>query len=502
MTNQQIDLTNIGPIEHLKLDIPPGAITVLKGPNGSGKSTALNAIDRVVTGKKSKHNQLSSRDGTTGGAVDAYGVRLKISRGGQNRTSGECIVESVEGDLNIADFVDPNIKSPEAADARRIKALVVLTGAEADESMFHELVGGRDELREIVPASELEDVDVLDMAGKIKRGIEKKARTVEGQVENVSGEIRALQDSIADIDFDAPHDADELEDATETAREVLAKKRAEFEWFEENAGAYTEAKNALAAPAPDRKELEEAVTEEEENLERIDSEINELRKKLTQMEWDRDLCQERIEAKKLRAQEAERAAANRQQLQSLVSQFEARDCPGEDEIAAAENNLSNAKAARDRGVEIRAALGKRDQVNTLQEKRQSLERYADSLRNAARGTEDVLAEIVKQSCPRLRVDEEFRLQIDHPKRGACYFAELSEGERWRVGIEIAIEVFKQKGQAGLLQIPQSAWEGLDGRNRAVILDAIKGTELAVVTAEATREEDSDGLASERLEATK
>lgn len=495
---QNINIKNIGPIERLELEIPPGVITVLRGPNGSGKSTALNAIDRIVTGKKSKHGQLSSRDGTTGGEVDAYGVRLKISRGGQNRTSGDCIVESIEGDLNIADFVDPQIKSPEAADARRIKALVVLTGAEADEAMFYELVGGRDEFLELIPESDREETDLLELAGKIKRSIERKARSVEGQVENLVGEIRAMNDSIADVDLDAPHDAGELEAATEAARDVLSKKQAEIEWFDENEPAYLDASQALSEPTPDREELEAAVTAEREVLAGLETTISDLQTRLVNLRHERDMSQDRLESKRLRAQEAGIAEVNRKKLQALVDQFEARKRPQTQEIDDAHKRFTQARFARDRGVAIRAALAKREEISEREERRRTLERYAESLRTAARGTEDVLAEVVKKSCPRLRVDEQFRLEIEHPKRGACYFADLSEGERWRVGIEIAIAAFAAKGQAGLLQIPQSAWEGLDGRNRATILDAIKGTDLAVITAEATRDEDAEGLLAERI----
>ena len=82
--------------------------------------------------------------------------------------------------------------------------------------------------------------------------------------------------------------------------------------------------------------------------------------------------------------------------------------------------------------------------------------------------------------------------MDHPNRGECYFCELSEGERWRLGVEIAIEAFKKKGGGGLLGIPQEAWEGLDYKNRKAIAEAIEGTDLAILTAEATQVE-SEGI---------
>ena len=131
-------INNIGPIEHLELAAKPGTITVLRGNNGRGKSTALDAISALTRGGTG----LESRDGTVGGTASGFGVQIKVGRGGANRRTGDLIVTAVEDRLSIADFVDPPVKDPVAADSRRLKALVGLVGLVAKPEMFHELVGG------------------------------------------------------------------------------------------------------------------------------------------------------------------------------------------------------------------------------------------------------------------------------------------------------------------------------------------------------------------------
>ena len=117
-------LKNIGPLETLTFPIPEaGGVVVFHGRNGSGKSTALRAIDTTVSGK----GKVSVRDGTLKGEIDAFGVRVSLAR--SIRRTGEAEVVSLEGRFSVADLVDPGMKDPDAADAKRIKALVQLSGA-------------------------------------------------------------------------------------------------------------------------------------------------------------------------------------------------------------------------------------------------------------------------------------------------------------------------------------------------------------------------------------
>jgi len=470
MTDNTVSIKNLGPITDLEFNVVPGGITVLKGRNGCGKTTALNAVKKLQT--ESKNIRLTSRDGTTGGQADGFGVRVKISRAGANKMAGECEVSSIEGDLNISDFVDPGMKSDSAADAKRIKSLVVLTGASADETMFHDLLtGGKDEFLALVPQEAREETDLLDMSQQIKRAIEQHARIAEEQAKTASSEAQALKDLIEGVDLDAESDEAVLEDATVAARDELVLKKDAVNWFDDNQAAYDSAKESLSHdPGGDVQGISE-------EIERLKSTREKLKESLIQVESDLKVAEAKF-------QSAESAEQQRASLQSLVEQFEKRKKPTEKEIAKLQKEFEEAKAARDRGVEIRNAKDKSVKITEYLEAKKKAERRAEDLRTAAKGTEDVLAEVIKESCPQLRVDEDFRLVTDHPVRGECYFSELSEGERWKIGIAIAVSVFKKKEVPGLLGVPQECWESLDSKNRQVILESIEGTNLGILTAEA------------------
>ena len=112
---------------------------MFRGRNGVGKTKTLEAIDALVSGR----GKVSVKDGALRGEVQGLGVKLTVAR--STRRSGELEVVSLEGRLSVADLIDPGLVSPEAADAKRIKALVQLSGQKPDMALFHGLVGGQDE---------------------------------------------------------------------------------------------------------------------------------------------------------------------------------------------------------------------------------------------------------------------------------------------------------------------------------------------------------------------
>ena len=66
-------------------------------------------------------------------------------------------------------------------------------------------------------------------------------------------------------------------------------------------------------------------------------------------------------------------------------------------------------------------------------------------------------------------------------RGPTLYHELSDGERWRIALDIAIDV---AGANGLLSIPQKSWEALDPANQLSIHEHCKLRGAVIVTAAA------------------
>ena len=157
---EEITITNVGPIERASFPfIREGGVIVLRGPQGAGKSITLDALNAAATGK----GRVPVKDGELRGEVNAFGVTMTIGK--STRRSGEPEVVSLEGKLSAADLVDPGIAAPEAADARRIKALIQLANVKPSAELFHKLIqGGREEFEKLVTPATLESDDLVVMA--------------------------------------------------------------------------------------------------------------------------------------------------------------------------------------------------------------------------------------------------------------------------------------------------------------------------------------------------
>ncbi len=490
----KVEIENIGPIEQLTLTAEPGKITVLTGPNGVGKTQALNAVDSLTSGK----TRLGNRDGTTGGTAQGFGVQIRVGRGGSNRRSGELEIESVEDRLNIAHLVDPGLKDPVASDARRIKALVTLTGVEAKAELFYDLVGGRERFIETVEPASINQVDVVSMASAIKRDLESARRKEADVSENLERDIRAREEANEGIGLGSPHDADALQLTLETSLSELAaeKQRA------------TDASKALEEAAASRVRIEVSKSEYDgptveyarNARDGITAEcdaqkvvVEGLQQRLAEAEHSLDSIEHREDL-------AGRSIVYAEEHAELIAKWEA-------DVKAAENveppdmyrtaNLSGdvnrARDAIETGIRVRDALERIEIVKLLRGQMKLAAKNSERLRDAARGTEDILSRLVAKMGGPFKVDKEFRLVVQHPNRGETYFAELSHGERWKLGLNVAIEAFEREGQHGILAIPQEAWESLDADNRRLIAEHIKDSDLAVITAEASREEGADSV---------
>ena len=109
---------------------------------------------------------------------------------------------------------------------------------------------------------------------------------------------------------------------------------------------------------------------------------------------------------------------------------------------------------------------------------------AERIRVSAQRTDDVLADHLAAVMPQGLLVVDGRLVVERGER-MVPFGELSDGERWRVALDIAISAI---GTAGLIAIPQMAWEGLDGPARRMIAEHAKERGVTIVTAEADHDQ--------------
>lgn len=474
MTEQTINVENVGPVERLTIQVPAeGGVCVLRGRNGSGKSTALEAAE-ALAGKPAK---LSTRDGTRGvGRVDGLGATVILGR--KTTRSGELEVASLEGRVSIADLVQPPIKDPAAADRQRIKALVSLTGVEPSATMFREVVGDSVDDLEIDWGG-----DVVEVAGRAKRALEAKARAIEKEADVREGQAKNAEEAVKDLDETAEHDEGKL-------RAAHLEAASAFRSLRDQADAHAAASNRIdkaraklekaraAYTGPTVEEAEIAEADARKVKEDADADVADLERRL------RDARTAALKAGAGHDAAVEATMAARRHAETVASYEEMLDSalPKPVDIEALEAAARAANAAADaveRGALIRQALARSADAGVFRKTAQRLAEKAEALRTAASQIDDALSRSI--TCPLLYV-QDGRLIAQGHARGDVPYAELSEGERWAIAFDAVAPVV---GERGLIVLPQGAWEGLDIPHRKQVAELAKKYKITVLTAEAT-----------------
>lgn len=477
MMSNQLTIHDVGPIQDLAINVQPeGGVTVLRGRNGSGKSTALDAAESLVRGE----GKLQTRDKATGsGRVDGFGATLILGR--KVTRAGEVEIASLEGRLNIADLVQPPLKEPGAADRKRIKALVSLTGVEPSAELFKPILG--DDLMHYVSAATWANKDLLDVAAKAKRDLEAKAREKENEASLREGQAKACAESVNDVDITLPDDEASLRQAHIEASGKMSALQERQQAAEASAAKLARAREGLEKirstyTGPTVEQAKAKVTEVIQ-LEVDQAEL--VRKFEAQLESAKQVHQ-RIKDELVSAKNARSAAEEHAQTvagyESILDQTATKP-PTDEEVQAANDAVNAAASAVEQGAIVRRA--KIEDANAKRHRADANEAaaIAERLRQAASQIDDVLSNAVASE--QLIVRDGRLYCTSHP-RGETLFQELSEGERWTLAFDIAAPVV---GENGILVLPQAAWEALDPDNRAHIAELATKHRINVITAEAT-----------------
>jgi energy-coupling factor transporter ATP-binding protein EcfA2 len=475
-------IENVGPISKLEIPLPEGGgVVVLQGPNGSGKTTALQSVEALANGAKAP----GLKDGEKKGRIEGLGVRVHV--GGSTRRSGSLEVLSLDGKLDVSDLVDPGITSPEAADARRIKALIALSGRTANSETFGELFpGGPDAIEAQIPGKVLASGDPLEIAGHVKRALEKAARDQETVADNHDGKAATLAAQVGDAELSDVPDAAALRrehgDAVLAHMRLQEERRSGLAEAERSEAARAKLTELRAKPGDTVEECEGHVNETKWLVEQRSAEVEKLAKQLDQakghlsaaMRDHKDWCKRQTFA-------ADRAKAIAD-LESVLSGTYATP-PTEDAIAQARAKIDAASKRIEEAALLREKLAKRSELDAAREAAAKARAVAKKTREGAAAVDDVLSDMVSRLGVPLKVkvlDARTRL-VTTTERGEVPFADLSAGERWRMALDIAVDAV---GARGLLPVKQEAWEGLDPINRAAIAEHCKKRGVWVITAAA------------------
>lgn len=481
-----IEIENIGPIPRLTIPAEPGVV-VVRGAQGAGKSIAQETVSCLMGAKV----DLSCSDKAKRGTAEGLGVKLTVGKSRVTR-SGELEVTGIEQKIDLATFIEPHLRDPEAADRARIKALVALSGVRADCSLFYGLAGGREAFDKIVRAGVRDCTDLLDMAKLVKADLEAEARRAESEADHESGHASACAESVEGLDLSLPSEAAVLDAQRDAAVTRLSELQTQASAADKAKHAAVEAEKQLAAMGPHGttseaamlldtarqhyREAQESVARANERVAELERQVVEAKNLRALVEQERDHAAAEVrnaEARKEQAAQYEQAVAG---WQATIDAAKHVAAPTLDELSAAADAVAEARRACERGVRIRDGIIKLAQAEAHREKARLAKERAESLRKAAKETDDVLSGAI--SVPGLWIQDN-RI-LTETRRGETYFAELSDGERTKIAIDLGID---RVGENGLLGLPQWLWQGFQPRVRKEVHEYAKAKGVTIIAAE-------------------
>lgn len=479
MTNRELKINDAGPIEELVLPIPEaGGLVVLHGANGVGKTTALQCAEGLLGGTI---RDVSVRDGQKRVTVKGLGVTLTLAR--STRRTGELEVETLQARADIGDLIHPGLLDKGAADAKRIKTLIRLRGSRLNLAELHKLIGGEIAFKEIVSPAALETKDPIELAAKVKREFERAARTEAAKAETEKRQAEAWKQSTADIDLNSPHDEDELREVYTSAVQAMAQQEANLK---SGLGRCRNVRNSQQELAEAEKQYTgphlTAAKERAQEAREIEKGFGD----------DLKAAQEAVERLKRRQEQAYIERTHREDVLKVAEAHEASlrrwrnivaaGAPDEaalndlrEKYAAAVKQLDEVAKQDSQGAIIRKALQQKDEAMQAEQRSQRHQDRSDALREAARSVDGVLSDLV--ACPNLLV-REGRIYTQTP-RGDTLFDELSDGERTKLVVDLAVQAV---GTGGLVPISQESFQAMDQENRELLARELRAAGVVGLTA--------------------
>jgi len=469
MTNT-IEINDVGPIDHVSIPVPAGGgVVVLRGANGSGKSTAIAAVDDLSRGGSRLATR--ARHGKAQGSVEGLGVRLSVGRVKASR-KGELQVEAFEPRVSVASLVDPGIKDPEIADRYRVATCCALADIKPDVDQFRALADVR------WSEGAFDGEDLLTIAARVRGEINAAALQAERRALETEAECAAILATIGEVD-----EALDVDVAQTLLEESIGRKasiESEARSADDARGRIEAARATLAAIAE-----VDSMPSKVPDIERQIADLNGIRADLVRRlaETDRDIAELKRElaSEASRVASAEAAIAARAAAEQAIAEASmATAGPSADDVQAAGEAVAFARQRLAAALDMQKSRKRMEDAKRAQAASEEAAKLADRLRAAAARTDDVLSAHLAGVMPQgLRVLDG-RLVLDRGGR-VVPFGELSDGERWRIALDIAIDAM---GTSGIVAIEQAAWEGLDGPARkAVHQHAIKRG-VTILTAEA------------------
>lgn len=471
-----ITLKDIGPVEEFAYTMDAPGLYVLRGKQQAGKTTILRTVQLALDGRTDV--KPTKRDGTKTGVAKVGGKTLKISRA--VREEGELSVDGL-GDLDIGVLHSPKFKDAVTRDKYRIGTLVRLAGAEADASLFRSVC---DDFDEVVDSDSVETDDLVEMASKVKRALDKAALAEEKLAEDARANERAQQTLCEGVDITAPHDESELQESLSAAISELSRLQQQKQDADEVKERAAQAKKELDAVEKGQsvEDCQKLVSEATETRDNWAETVKDLETKLQNARNELDRANDAVGSAEGQLEAAERQESLLSKWREDIAAAESVVSPIGSDIEMAEAAVDAAKLAVSDGANVRKAISAAEEAKAFAETANSHEGTAEKYREAAQKTFGVLSEAIGRipDCPlKVHIDDDgnTRLVIETSRSKTEPFDELSDGERWKVLLPLC---FKKNR---LLVLPQSAFGEISPANKKLIHNLCVQHECMVLTAQ-------------------
>ena len=464
--SEQVTIENIGPIERVVFDMDDdGGILVVSGRNGAGKTT-VRAVISSLLGSNGSADGLTPRDGSPNGEAVGFGRRLRINK--RASVTGALSVPSIGNKLDIGKLVDPGVADKKLRTKHRIRALVSLCANAVDpQSLVPE------ELRSYVDldsASEFDD-PVL-MADFLKRQLDSAALDAEKTSDVKSQLAKARRTEAGDIDELGKIDLSEVAAEFDRTSEELSKAKVFNEsrkrTIENNARVRKQLETiSINHKGPSIKAADAAVAVQATLIDTIKSQIADLQQQLREAEAE----QQRRESV------AKEARAHSEELKRLSGML-TTDIAKEIDVAPLEEKRNKIRETMLQAETLRNRKAALDESRVLQDAAVEYGNRAEMLRNAAKEAAAKIQQFLPEGPIKL-VDGQ--LVVDYkPRKKLVPYDELSDGERWIVALQYAIDAV---GQGGVIPVSQEAWQGLDTKHRKIALKKCKENKVWLLAGE-------------------
>lgn len=479
-----ITAENLGPLSAVEIGFNGKyGIHVFSAPNGSGKSLFLDAAKKLASGG----GKVPLKDGAKKGSIEGFGARISI--GQTCRHTGEFEVVHLEGRFDLSKLVDPGLKTPDAADRQRIRALVTICGAVPSLETFAKHPALKDNnFSTVVGTKAAACTDLCEMADQIAKDYQTAARAAEEQGKKFRGSAFGLAESNKGIDLEGECDSAKLQGVLERAIEHQGKINERASAAIQQANRVKEAEERLKSAKAQYSGP--TVAEAEAKRDTASAVLADCTKRRMDAEEAVRLAAEDEAAARRKFDDAGKSVMVAKQVYRVIEECEQLLAQGSDsplspqewESAVAETEA--ARKAVEHGQTIRDARQRAEQAKKALEGAAVQDAIAEGYREAGKAVDMVLSDAIHNDYLRVEsVDGKARLVCSHPKRGTIPFDELSAGEKWRIAIDLASDLV---GEDGLIVIEQDGWEGIDAFVRPEIHAHAVARKVYVLTAEATR----------------